>query len=75
VADAGNVICATNGEFGKGVVKIPFHELCMTRKICGAGRIILRGSTITTLLTPLRREIETSDDVRYVILQSPENGR
>jgi len=70
MANSEEVVCATNSELGKGVVKIPFHELCATRKICGAGRIIPNDSKPVTLLTPPHREIETSDDVKWVILQS-----
>jgi hypothetical protein len=70
MVDAGEVICATNSEFGKGVVKIPLHELCTTRKICGAGRIIPQGGKPITLITPPNREIETSDDVKWIVLQS-----
>lgn len=72
MANAGKVICATNGEFGVGVVKVPFHEVCATRKICGAGRIFPTDNKLITLLTPPAREIETSDDVRWVILQELE---
>lgn len=70
VIDNGDVVCATNSEFGLGVVKIPFHQICATRKICGTGRIVSREAELITLLTPPHREIETSDDVRWIILQS-----
>jgi len=72
VIDNGDVVCATNSEFGLGVVKIPFHQICATRKICGAGRIIPREAELVTFLTPSHREIETSDDVRCIVLQTLE---
>jgi len=74
VVGDGNVICATNSEFGVGVVKIPFHQICTTRKICGAGRVIPRGAKLLTLLTPPHREVETPDDVRWIILQALGKG-
>ena len=66
----GNVICATNSEFGTGVVNLSFHELFHTRKICGVGRVIPGGSNVITLKTPPHREIKTSDDIKHIILQT-----
>jgi hypothetical protein len=74
VAEEGHVICATNSEFGIGVVKLPFHQLFRTRKVCGAGRVILKESEVVTFITPPAREVETSDDVRWIVLQSLRSG-
>lgn len=74
MAEDGDVICATNSEFGTGVVKIPFHQLFATRKSCGAGRIIPRGAEVITLEIPLAREAESSDDIRWIVLQSLRPG-
>lgn len=40
VSRYGEIICATDSEFGKGIVNIRFSQLFVTRKFCGAGRIL-----------------------------------
>lgn len=70
--DADNIICATNSEFGTGVVQTSLKSLLSSRQLACVGRIIDEVSHITTLIFPPEREIETPDDVRYIILQTLE---
>ena len=66
----GQVICATNSEFGTGILEISIEKLLGTRKLRSIGRMHDKTSEITTLTFPLGREIETVDDVRWIVLQS-----
>ena len=65
-----HVICATKSEFGEGVVEISIEKLLATRKLRAVRRLYNITSKITTLMFPLGREIETVDDVRWIVLQS-----
>lgn len=64
------VICATNSELGTGILEIPIAKLLTTRKFIGVGRVYNLTSEITTLIFPLGREIETVDDLRWIVLQA-----
>ena len=64
------VICATNSEFGMGILEISIENLLTTRKLRAVGRLYNTTSEITTLMFPLGREIETVDDVKWIVLQS-----
>ena len=66
----GQVICATNSEFGTGILEISIEKLLETRKLRAVGRPCNSMSEITTLMFPLGREVETTDDVRWIVLQS-----
>ena len=66
----GQVICATNSEFGVGIVEIPIETVVKTRKFLALGRPYLNMSSIITLIFPPEREIEIVDDVRWIVLQS-----
>lgn len=63
-------ICATNSEFGTGVVEIAFEELFKSRTLGAVGRIVDDLSRIHTFLTPPNREIDSSDDIKWIILKS-----
>lgn len=63
-------ICATNSEFGTGIVEIGFEELFKTRTLGAVGRIVEDISRIHTFLTPPNREIDSSDDIKWIILKS-----
>lgn len=58
------LVCASNSELGRGVVKTSFPELVKTRKILGVGRVPQGG--ITFEYDP-KREIETDEDISYII--------
>ncbi len=68
VSDEAKAVCATNSEFGTGVVEVSFEDIFKTRKFCGIGKVVCDG--VVTLLIPPYRDIETVDDVRCVIEQS-----
>lgn len=63
-------ICATNSEFGTGVVEITFDELFKSRTLEAVGRVVENLSLVHTFLTPPNREIDSSDDIKWIILQS-----
>ncbi len=52
-----------------GVVESPLDEFAPPEKFRGARRIIPDGREIITLITPPEREVETSDDIRWILLQ------
>jgi cell wall-associated NlpC family hydrolase len=58
------LVCAANSELGRGVVKTSFSELVKTRKILGVGRLPRGG--VTFEYDP-KREIETDEDVSYIV--------
>lgn len=70
VSDNKKAICATNSEFGIGVVEVPFTEIFKTRKLRKIYSVTERRIPLTTFLIPPNREIETSDDIKHIILQS-----
>jgi cell wall-associated NlpC family hydrolase len=61
------IICATNSEFGRGVVEVSFKQLFKTRAFRGIGSPVSKyyadDKDPVTLITPREREIETSEDV------------
>ncbi len=62
------VIHAANSR--ANVVESPVLEFVGETKFRGARRYIPKGVEVVTFETPVEREIETADDVRWVILQS-----
>lgn len=66
VVDDQFAISATNSELGTGIVKHPIDFLASTRKVRAVGRVC-RLDSITTLLTPPGLEIESSEDIKYII--------
>lgn len=64
------VISATNSELGTGIVKISITDLLKTREFRSVGRVCRDLSKITTFEFPSDREVETVDDIRWIILQS-----
>ncbi len=67
---AEQAICATNSEFGTGVVELPISTLFKSRKLSGIGRVIPDEADVTTFTFPSEREIETTDDIHVIVLQS-----
>jgi hypothetical protein len=66
--DAGTVIHAANRHLG--VVEVPSQAfLGQPEDFRGAKRIVPRSARIVTLRTPKGRELEISDDVRWIVLQ------
>jgi cell wall-associated NlpC family hydrolase len=62
-------ISATNSELGCGVTSMHIEEIASTRKIRAIARVCELG-TITTLLVPPGVEIESSDDIKYILAHS-----
>lgn len=69
VSDLNNAICATNSEFGTGIVELPIARILSSRRLAAIGRVICP-DTLTTLIFPPEREIETVDDIKHIILRS-----
>lgn len=53
-----------------GVVEEDMDTFFEKRKFRGARRYISKGAEVLTLETPQEREVETADDLRWIILQS-----
>lgn len=53
-----------------GVVETPLETFVGKRKFRGARRHIPHGSDVLTLEAPAGRDVETSDDIRWIVLQS-----
>lgn len=68
--DDQNVICATKSGLGHGVIEIPRKTLLQQREFRGARRFMPQGVEVITFETPLNREVETADDIRWIILRS-----
>ncbi len=66
---AGTVIHAANT--GAGVIESPLEPLCADGVFRGIRRIVPSDARLLTLACPSSWEIETSDDVRWIILQHP----
>lgn len=64
----GTVIHAANKKLN--VVESSFDEFVEEGKFRGARRYISKRCNVFTLETPSVREIETSDDIRWIVLQS-----
>ena len=54
----------------KGLGEISFQSFMETRKVRGFGRILPTDRKIITLLCPSEREVEQSDDIKWILLQS-----
>lgn len=66
----GTVICAANWKGKYGIVECSFDEFVEGRHFRGVRRYIPKRRNVLTLDTPPEREIETSDDIRWIVLQS-----
>ena len=64
----GTVIHAANRELG--IIESPLATFTSRDAFRGVRRLIPRDREVLTLITPDEREVETSDDVRWIILQS-----
>lgn len=53
-----------------GVVETPLESFVEKRKFRGARRYIPHDAEVITLQVPPDRDVETSDDIRWIILQS-----
>jgi len=62
------IIHATN--HGRGVIESPMEEFLNPKEFRGAGRIIVDPKNTYFFETPPHREIETSDDFFWVIVQT-----
>jgi len=69
VVEKNRAICSSNSELGQGVVNLLFDDIFATRKLRAIGRVCDFCSLIT-LLVPPDREIESSDDIKHIILRS-----
>lgn len=66
------IIHAVNSNGQKGVVEVPDHVFLKSENFRGARRIMPKNRSVFTFAVPADREIETSDDIRWLILKSPE---
>lgn len=64
----GTIIHAANKE--AGVVETSIDKFIGKNKFRGARRYIPKNVEVLTFETPLKREVETSDDIRWIILQT-----
>ena len=62
------VIHAGNSKVG--VVETSLDKFVGKNKFRGARRYIPKNCEITTLETPVGREVEIADDIRWIVLQS-----
>jgi hypothetical protein len=62
------VIHAANRKVG--VIESPYTEFAKDNKLRGIQRIVPENRQVYTFLTPPEREIEWSDDIRWIILQN-----
>jgi len=67
----GTVIHAANKEFN--VVESPLEMFVGKKMFRGARRYIPQKAEVLTLSTPTDREVETADDIRWIVLQSLPN--
>jgi hypothetical protein len=63
----GTIVHAADPE--AGVVETPFSRFVGESKLRGIRRYIPVGIKVVTLETPSNRGVETSDDVRWIVLQ------
>ena len=64
------IIHAANGK--KGIIEVPVHVFSEEKDFRGARRIIPENRSVFTFVLPPGREVETSDDIKWIILKSPE---
>jgi len=67
----GTVVHAANRKVG--VVETPLSEF-VECKFRGIRRYVPSGCSVLTLETPVSREVETSGDVRWIVMQSLPQG-
>jgi hypothetical protein len=66
--DSGTIIHAANSKLG--VIESSVETFIGSDKFRGARRIIPVGLPIVTLETPLERDVESSDDIKWIVLQN-----
>ncbi len=64
----GTAIHCSHGE--AGVAEVPIAEFLKNDRFRGARRLIPQGVKVVTFLTPKEREVETSDDIKWIVRQS-----
>ena len=64
----GTVIHAANSSLG--VVESPLERFIGNGKFRGARRYVPQGREVLTLKTPIGRDIETANDIKWIVLQS-----
>lgn len=69
ITENGTVIHAANSKLG--VIESPMEKFIAGGKLRGVRRYIPHEAEVITLETPPQREVETSDDLRWIILQTP----
>ncbi len=62
------VIHAANKDIG--VIETPIDKFIGKDKFRGARRYIPKNVEVLTFITPSKREVETADDIRWIILQT-----
>lgn len=62
------VIHAANTK--EGLIESPFEEFTISDRLRGIRRLIPTDRRVDTFLTPTEREVEWSDDIRWIILQN-----
>lgn len=65
-----SVITAMIQKSGRGIIEISLEKLITQRKLQGVGRITNSLDEISTLIIPPSYEVETSDDIKYLVLSS-----
>ncbi len=68
MTDVGTVIHAAGKQVG--VIETPVARFVAKAGFRGVRRYIQPSQSVVTLQTPVEREVETSDDIRWIILQS-----
>jgi len=68
VTESNTVIHACNSKVG--VIETPLDRFVGKNDFRGARRYIPKYREITTLETPIGREVEIADDIRWIVLQS-----
>lgn len=63
-----SVIHAANSRLG--VIESSLEDFLGTEKFRGARRYIPKGTNVLTFKTPAHREVETADDIKWIIRQS-----
>lgn len=53
-----------------GIIEQPMNKFIGNEKFRGARRYIPKDNEVITLEVPIEREVETADDVRWILLQS-----
>ncbi len=64
------MICATKSELGDGIVEIESGVIFSHREFRCARRYIPTNTEVLTFETPANREVETSDDIRWIVLKA-----